>query len=687
MSGLIRTMARVTSDVRRDESAELPDWPELGAATGPDGSGEGAGPAGAGAALPGAIPYPIRTRLRRGWERGRVWFRPTGTPLPEARGSIRERLVPPFYPEFFRGAGWILPLVVTAIGGLLRFWNLGWPNSIIFDETYYAKDAWSMYVYGWEHTWQGSSVADPGVASAGNGFGHNGAADFSCSPQCAEFVAHPPAGKWVIGAGEQIWGLNPVGWRLMEAVLGTIAIYILARTARRMFRSTLLGCIAGLLISFDGLSFVMARTALLDGIQMFFILCGFSCLVVDRDKVRERFAGWREEHGSALLSMDEFGPRLGWRPWRIAAGVCLGLATATKWNGIVFVAAFALLTVFWDGGTRRACGIRNPQLVFGTILLFLTGPYLVYYVLKYLNADAMPNGIKVPQVGMSLILVLLYLVGAVVAGLVLGTSRLPFGRLWRSVAEPLKAFVSIPVLGVVVFVGSYAGWFINTGNGGGWDRFWANTQPSNFWPTWTDPLRSLWHYVYQQYQFNSTLQTPHPYQSQPWTWFVVGRPVAFYYEAPHVGTDHCTLAMAGSATGTCSAEVLPLGTPLLWWFATAALFFLLWRWVLRRDWRAGAILGGVIAGVAPWLDYGHRTIFSFYAVSFAPFMILGATMAIGAIIGRADAPPVRRTWGAAMAGILVVGIAVMFVYFYPIYTGQTISYNDWISHMWLPSWI
>jgi dolichyl-phosphate-mannose--protein O-mannosyl transferase len=68
-------------------------------------------------------------------------------------------------------------------------------------------------------------------------------------------------------------------------------------------------------------------------------------------------------------------------------------------------------------------------------------------------------------------------------------------------------------------------------------------------------------------------------------------------------------------------------------------------------------------------------------------MILGATMAIGAIIGRADAPPVRRTWGAAMAGILVVGIAVMFVYFYPIYTGQTISYNDWISHMWLPSWI
>jgi len=62
------------------------------------------------------------------------------------RAPLRDRLVPPYYPEFFRGAGWILPLVVTAIGGVLRFWNLVWPNSVIFDETYYVKDGWSTSI-------------------------------------------------------------------------------------------------------------------------------------------------------------------------------------------------------------------------------------------------------------------------------------------------------------------------------------------------------------------------------------------------------------------------------------------------------------------------------------------------------------------------------------------------------------
>ncbi|MBS2966597.1 phospholipid carrier-dependent glycosyltransferase [Actinocrinis puniceicyclus] len=522
--------------------------------------------------------------------------------------------MPPFYPEFFRGAGWILPLVVTVVGGVLRFWNLVWPNSLIFDETYYAKDAWSMYVYGWEHSWVDSNTANPKLVGPGT-MGHNGAASFNCNP-CQEFVAHPPVGKWVIGAGEQFWGLNPVGWRLMEALLGTLAIYIIARAARRMFRSTLMGCVAGLLLAFDGLAFVMARTALLDGVQMFFILGGFAALLVDRDKARARLADWREERGSGvLLGMGERGPGLGLRPWRLVAGLSLGLATATKWNGVFFVAVFALLSVAWDRGARRAVGVRRPSLA---VLL-------------------------------------------------------------RDVP---RAFVALPVTAVFVFVASYAGWFFDTANGGGYNRFWANAHPSNFWPTWTDPLRSLWNYVDQQYGFNANLQSPHPYQSNPWSWFVLGRPVAFYYEAPKTGQQGCTPSM-----GSCSAEVLALGNPLLWWLATAAIVFLFWRWIGRRDWRAAAILAGIAAGVVPWLWYAQRTIFSFYAIAFLPFMVLGATMAIGSILGRADASPTRRVWGSAVAGTLVVGIVALFAYFYPIYTGQTIPYTDWSNHMWLPSWI
>jgi dolichyl-phosphate-mannose-protein mannosyltransferase len=564
---------------------------------------------------------------RRRWrrvERGKVWWRPgVAGPRPEARPPLAERLVPPFYPEFFRGAGWILPLLVTAIGGFMRFWDLARPNKIIFDETYYAKDGYSMWVYGWEHNWATSSLANSSLAVSGR-YGSQGATQFAAGP---EYVVHPPIGKWIIGFGEEVWGLNPVGWRLMEAVLGTLAILILTRTARRMFRSTLMGVITGLFLSFDGLAFVMARTALLDGIQMFFVLAAFGALVVDRDKVREKAAAWAEEHltGTPLLK-GEYGPKFGLRPWRILGGFMLGCATATKWNAIFYVAAFSILVVLWDRGTRRAIGLRNPSIA----------------------------------------------------------------ALRRDVGW---AFLTLPVQMVVVFIASYAGWIFNTSNGGGYNRFWADSNPAAGFPDvpfskdltqWLVPnwLRSLFNYVHSQYQFNANLETPHPYQSNPWSWLVMGRPVAFDYNSPAVGTQGCTAAMH-----SCSQEVLALGNPFLWWLATASIAYLLWLWIARRDWRAAAILVGIAACIVPWMHYAERTIFSFYAVLMVPFMCLAAATTVGAIIGRADAPPVRRAWGAAVGGAMVVAIVGIFIYFYPIYTDQTISYNDWSSHMWFQSWI
>ena len=57
-----------------------------------------------------------------------------------------------------------------------------------------------------------------------------------------------------------------------------------------MTRSTLLGCVAGLLLALDGLELVMSRTALLDIFVMFWVLAAFGSLVVDRDRSRARIA-------------------------------------------------------------------------------------------------------------------------------------------------------------------------------------------------------------------------------------------------------------------------------------------------------------------------------------------------------------------------------------------------------------
>ncbi len=61
---------------------------------------------------------------------------------------LRMRLVTPLPDD--RPWGWLGPLLVTAFGTYLRFNRLRVPRALIFDETYYVKDAWSIIQHGVE---------------------------------------------------------------------------------------------------------------------------------------------------------------------------------------------------------------------------------------------------------------------------------------------------------------------------------------------------------------------------------------------------------------------------------------------------------------------------------------------------------------------------------------------------------
>jgi dolichyl-phosphate-mannose--protein O-mannosyl transferase len=575
-------------------------------------------------ALPEAPQSPWQRRLRR--------FGYAARP----RADVRERLVQP-YPEpgtrlwgalglspvladrLARWSGWGGPLLVALFAGLIRFWNLKSPHAVIFDETYYAKDAWSLLQYGYEGSW--TDKANDAILAA-----HQ---TIPLSPT-ASYVVHPPVGKWIIAVGEWMFGLNPFGWRFSMAVLGTLSVLMLCRIGRRLFRSTALGCLAGGLMAVDGLHYVMSRTALLDLVVMFWVLAAFGCLLIDRDKARARLAAALPEGSDRPDILTGAKTSLGWRPWRIAAGVCLGLATGTKWNGLYILLAFLLMTVLWDVAARRLAGARQP----------------------WLSAILKDAG-------------------------------------W--------AFLSLVPVAIATYLLSWTGWFFTKG---GYDRTWAHGRaglsPDHFTlpfvgvqiplpqvsMTWVpEVFRSLWHYESQVYDFHVNLVSPHTYQSNPWSWLVLGRPVSYFYESPKFGQDGCT------ATAGCAREVLGIGTPLLWWSACFALLYMLYRWALRRDWRAGAILCGVAAGYLPWFMYQQRTIFLFYAVVFLPFLCLALAMMLGAILGPQGASERRRMWGAVGAGTLVLLIVWNFIFFFPLYTGMTIPYTSWQSRMWLDTWI
>jgi dolichyl-phosphate-mannose--protein O-mannosyl transferase len=256
------------------------------------------------------------------------------TMLPEADASgvsAPVRTTPatlaPWRPESWI-TSWAWTLAVTALAALTRFWALGFPPGKSFDEVYYAVEAQELLRYGYEDN-----------------------RDYM-------FIVHPPLGKWCIALTSWLFGDNALGWRIAPAIAGTVSVLILVRVAQRMFRSVLLGVIAGLLLTLDGISLVMSRVALLDIFLQTFILAGFAALVIDRDQMRGRLG----ELYAAGVDLRRGVPSLGPRPWRLTGGVLLGLACAVKWSGLSYWLGFALLSLLWDRGALKAAGVEQPWL-------------------------------------------------------------------------------------------------------------------------------------------------------------------------------------------------------------------------------------------------------------------------------------------------------------------------------------
>ena len=112
-------------------------------------------------------------------------------------------------------------------------------------------------------------------------------------------------------------------------------------------------------------------------------------------------------------------------------------------------------------------------------------------------------------------------------------------------------------------------------------------------------------------------------------------------------------------------------------------------WRARPDWRAGAILVPVLSQFLPWLLVS-RPLFLFYMVPVAPFLALGAVYAIRDV-ARAGASRWITAPATAVMAVVAVGV---FVFFWPVLTGETISQEAWWDRIWfyrgegrLPNWV
>jgi dolichyl-phosphate-mannose-protein mannosyltransferase len=241
--------------------------------------------------------------------------------------------------------------------------------------------------------------------------------------------------------------------------------------------------------------------------------------------------------------------------------------------------------------------------------------------------------------------------------------------------------LTLGVIPLATYTATWTGWFLTST---GYDRNYAQQHGVNI-PV-ISALYSLYEYHKEMLQFGVGLSVRHPYMSQPWGWFVISRPVAFFYQC-YTGPSSYHVCPAGYTGPEWSQEVLAIGNPAIWWVSIPAILFCLGWWFVRRDWRAGVCVLGVAAGWATWLPFISRTKFYYYALEFEPFMIMCIVLCLGLIIGPATASLRRRAIGASVVGTYVLAVLILFWYFYPIMAGKIIPYSSWFSHMWYHGWI
>ena len=435
----------------------------------------------------------------------------------------------------------VVLIAVTALGGALRLARLDLPKTIMFDETYYAKDA-CFYL---------------------------NLSQKVCGVNSEQTLVHPPLGKWLIAAGIKLFDYDSFGWRFAAAIAGTITIALLYVVARKLLGSTLGAGIASGLLAADFLHLVQSRIAMLDIFVPMFGLAAFLFLLFDRDR---------------LLRAAPSAARLGLRrPWRVAAGAATGMAVASKWSGGLFVIAVIVLALTWEVAARRRA--NESRALLGAFRA--EGPSLI---------------------------VALVLVPVVVYGLSYA------GRLHGPMSTCERA-----------------------------DGSWTN---------------QLLQHQRCMFDFHHNLEANHSYQSPPWSWLALKRPVSYYFDTAPNG-DY--------------KEVLAAGSPFVWWTSGLALLFLAFRWTRRRDFAApeGTILAGFAFAYLPWLvlSWGRPAVFLFYLLPAVPFMCL----ALGYVASR-----IGESWEARTATALFgVGAVGLFAFYYPLLADVSLPQGQWDKRIWV----
>jgi len=169
-------------------------------------------------------------------------------------------------------------------------------------------------------------------------------------------------------------------------------------------------------------------------------------------------------------------------------------------------------------------------------------------------------------------------------------------------------------------------------------------------------LGTWWGMQKQMWWYHTRLKATHPYTSTWWEWPFLVRPIYLY--------------TSGYAKGVV-ANIYAMGNPAVFWGGLAAVVWGIYYAYINKIKSLGMVIFSYLVFFVPWA-LSPRIMFLYHYLPSIPFLAI----AMGFFL--------KKTPKAIIPFFLVAG--VLFIYFFPHWTGMMIPQSLDSSYYWFPSW-
>lgn len=170
------------------------------------------------------------------------------------------------------------------------------------------------------------------------------------------------------------------------------------------------------------------------------------------------------------------------------------------------------------------------------------------------------------------------------------------------------------------------------------------------------------------YHAKTVLKSTHSFSSHWYQWPIMTRPIWYY---------------SGTVSGTVKEGISSFGNPAVWWTGIAALAYMIYIAIAKKDRNAQFLAIAYFAQLVPWMGVARLT-FIYHYFPCVPFIALMLGYAIYDLYTNA-----KNKKAVIIASVVFAAIAIaLFALFYPVLSGQPCDVEfakNWLK--WFESWV